>query len=213
MENNRWADAQRLEAWAGEVRVNLVRAVALVAFYGHHLLNVYVLSPDDASLRGFYNAAVTVVVLGWFAAVGLLYWCLSRRWAPPALKYVATGWDLVMLTALLMSNPDGPRSPLMFIYFVIIASAPCRLSLLLVQTTTFAAVGSILVVMWHYVYVRVGSAAYFDDSKGLRIPRATEVIFLLSLGAAGLLAGQVVRQARLMLGGYAVTAIEPREGA
>src|SRR4051812_33964521 len=48
MNEDRWDDARRLEAWAGEVRVNLVRVAALVAFYGYHLLNVYALSDDPA---------------------------------------------------------------------------------------------------------------------------------------------------------------------
>ena len=36
-----WTNAQRLEGWAGEIRVNLIRLVALVAFYGNHLVNVF----------------------------------------------------------------------------------------------------------------------------------------------------------------------------
>jgi hypothetical protein len=36
-----WADARRVEAWAGEVRVNLIRLVAVGVFYGQHLVNVY----------------------------------------------------------------------------------------------------------------------------------------------------------------------------
>jgi hypothetical protein len=50
-----WADAQRLEGWAGETRVNLIRAAAVVAFYGHHLANVYLIH-DDPAVRGLYCA-------------------------------------------------------------------------------------------------------------------------------------------------------------
>ena len=49
--DERWADARRLEAWAGEVRVNLIRLVAVLAFYGHHLVNIFVIR-DDPSLQG-----------------------------------------------------------------------------------------------------------------------------------------------------------------
>ena len=35
MSDERWADARRLESWAGEARVNLIRAAALLVFYGH----------------------------------------------------------------------------------------------------------------------------------------------------------------------------------
>ncbi len=37
-----WRAAEKIEAWAGELRVNLLRLTAIAAFYGHHLLNVYV---------------------------------------------------------------------------------------------------------------------------------------------------------------------------
>src|SRR5262249_44965405 len=67
-----WTAAQRLEGWAGEVRVNLIRIVALVAFYGYHLLNVYALS-DDPSLRGDFHLTVTIVVAAWAVAALLLH--------------------------------------------------------------------------------------------------------------------------------------------
>ena len=92
MNTDRWADARRVEAWAGEVRVNLLRTIALAVFYGQHLLNVYVWS-DDPSLKGAFHAAVTAIVLAWTAGIFVLHVCLSRRWMPPALKYVATFWD------------------------------------------------------------------------------------------------------------------------
>jgi hypothetical protein len=214
MSTDRWADARRLEGWAGEVRVNLIRAIALVAFYGHHLLNVYVFA-DDPSLKGDYNAAVTAVVIAWAAAVFALYYCLSRRWVPPALKYVATVWDLALITALLIANPDGPRSPLIFLYFVVIAAAPLRLSLRLVQVTTFSAMLAALLLLGQYVFVRIGRDAYYAEGaeKTVRIARSSQVVFFLALGACGLLAGQVVRQARRLVEGYPVTVEETQEAA
>src|SRR5262249_13319948 len=96
-----WDDARRIEAWAGEVRVHVIRFAALLAFYGHHLVNVNLLA-DDPSLSGSYHAAVTVVVLAWAAEGVALHLCLSRRWVPPALKYVATGVDTLLVTAVLV---------------------------------------------------------------------------------------------------------------
>jgi hypothetical protein len=212
MPDNHWEDARRVAAWAGEARVNLVRAVALAAFYAHHLFYVYVRS-DDPTVRGPFNAAVSIVVLGWFLAVVVLYVCLSRRWAPPALKYVATAWDLLLLTALLVVNPDGPRSPLMYLYFVLVAASPLRLSLPLVYATTLGAAAGAAAVLGYYVFYRVGAAAYYDPEKGLRLSRTAEVIYLLSLLTTGLLAGQVVRQARQLFAGYPVTVVERRQDA
>lgn len=49
--NEDFAGARRVEAWAGEVRLNLVRLAALTAFYACHLVNVY-LKREDTELAG-----------------------------------------------------------------------------------------------------------------------------------------------------------------
>jgi len=212
MSDVRWDDARRPEAWAGEVRVNLVRVVALVVFYGHHLLNAYVLS-DDPSLRGRYTANVTAIVLAWSVAAGALHVCLSRRWYPPVLKYVAVFWDLALVTQLLIVGGDGPRTPLVLLYFVVVASAPLRLSLRLVAATTLGAMAAATLVLGHFVFITVGREAYYAPDSAYRVPRSYEVLFLLALGACGLLAGQSVRQARRLVAGYPVLVDEPAEAA
>jgi hypothetical protein len=211
MSEDRWADARRLEAWAGETRVNLIRAAALVAFYGHHLLNVYVFRDDTAG--GTFHVEVTAIVVAWTVSVGILYACLARRWVPPALKFVATAWDLALVTALLTVSPDGPRSPLVFLYFVVVAAAPLRLSLPLVQFATLGAWAAALVAVGQYAFVRVGSEAYYAPGSPYRMARTAEVIFLMALGAVGLLGGQSVRQARRLVQGYPVQVEGPKEAA
>jgi hypothetical protein len=210
MGTDRWDDARRLEAWAGEVRVNLIRTVALVAFYGNHLLNLAFFTP---ALRkeGAYNIAVTIVVVGWLAAIGALHFCLTRRIVPPTLKYVSTFWDLALITALLITSPDGPHSPLVLLYFPVVAASSLRLSLRLVVTTTFGAMAAALLQLGHYVFLRVGASAYYAASSGYRVDRTAEVIFFLALGATGLVAGQCVRQARRLVAGYPVTVVEPED--
>jgi hypothetical protein len=212
MSEVRWDDARRLEAWAGEFRVNLLRVTALAVFYGYHLLNAYVLS-DDPTLRGWYTAVVTVIVLAWSVAAGALHVCLQRRWCPPALKYVAMFWDLALVTELLIVGGDGPRTPLLLLYFVVLASAPLRLSLRLVTATTLGAMAAATLVMGHYVFITVGRDAYYAPDSAYRVARSHEVIFLLVLGACGLLAGQSVRQARRLVAGYPVQVDEPAEAA
>jgi len=216
MNTQRWEDARRLEGWAGEVRVNLIRAVALVAFYAHHLVNVYLRphEPDEASfLQGKFTILVTAVVLAWAGAIFVLYFCLSRRLVPPALKFVATFWDLAMITALLMISGEGPQNPLIFLYFLVVAAAPLRLSLPLVYAATLGAMAGAAIVLGHYVFIQIGTANYYDLHQPFRIPRTSEVIFVLSLGTAGLLAGQTVRQARRLVEGYPVRVNETREAA
>jgi hypothetical protein len=216
MSDSRWDDARRLEAWAGETRVNLIRAAALIGFYGYHLLNVYVI---DRSLDGAYNLKVTSIVLGWTLAVGALYVCLSRRWVPPALKYLATLCDLALITALLLADKNaGPHSPLIFLYFLVIAASPLRLSVRLIYASTLGAMAAATLMMGFYVFALTGTDAsgqllYYKDAKAVVEMRTAEVLFLLSLGATGLLAGQVVRQAQRLVQGYPATVEDKKEAA
>src|SRR5260370_34279280 len=91
-----------------------------------------------------------------------------------------------MPTALLMSR-DGPHSPLIFLYFLVIAAAPLRLSLPLVYAATLGAMGAATLMMGHYVFVGVGRENYYDLHNANRGARTADVIFLLSLGVAGVL--------------------------
>ncbi len=212
MGDTRWEDARRLEAWAGEVRVNLIRTVALVLFYGNHLLNVYVYGEDPAA-RGSFHAVVTAVVLAWAIGILVLHVCLGRRWVPALLKFVVTAWDLVLLTTLVLCSPEGPRSALILLYFVVIAAAPLRLSQPLIWFSTIGSMFCAVFVLGYYVFFRVGWNRYYDPAEGLRVPRVTEIIFLLALGTVGLLAGQMVRQARRLVQGYAVRVQGEKEAA
>jgi hypothetical protein len=206
-----WADAQRLEAWAGEVRVNLIRIAALIAFYGHHLTNVYLIR-NDPGLRGEFHLTVTIITAAWAVAAFLLYWFLTHRRVPPSLKFVATAWDLSLLTLLLALTQGGPKSSLLVLYFLIIAAAPLRLSLPLVYVATLGSIAAYLLLLGHYVFVVIGVEDYYGDRLRFGVPRTQEVIFILSMGAAGLLAGQAVRQARRLVRGYPVVVEQGKGG-
>jgi hypothetical protein len=210
MSDIHWEDARRPEAWAGEVRVNSIRVAALVVFYGYHLLNIFAFT-NDRELRGSYNAAVSAVVVAWAAGAFALYVCLSRRWMPPSLKYVASAWDLLLITAILIAGREGPKSPLALLYFAVVAASALRLSLPLVVFATLGAMAAAAISLGHYVFFVVGAKEYYAVDSTLRISRAHEVIFLLCLGTCGLLAGQMVRQARRLVHGYPVSVLEPTE--
>ena len=47
----------------------------------------------------------------------------------------------------------------------------------------------------------------------LQVPHPSEIIFLLTLGASGLLAGQVVRRIHRLVLGYPVTVEDKKEAA
>jgi hypothetical protein len=187
----RWEDARRIEAWAGEIRVNLLRVAGILAFYGHHLVNVYAF--EDPSVTPDYHASVTALAIAWAASAMLLHFALSRRWVPPPLKAAAVTWDLLLATALSMLS-GGPKSPLVALFFLIVASAALRLSLPLVWGATLGAMAGYVAVLGH--------AKFYQPEW--QVPRTAQVIFVLALAVAGLLAGQMVRQARRLVRGYPV---------
>jgi hypothetical protein len=199
MPDDTWGTARRLESLAGEVRVNLIRLTALVAFYGHHLANVYFF-PDDPAVRGAYHARITVLVLAWALAVLVVHFCLANRWMPPSLKYVATAWDLLLITALLLVG-SNPASMLAVLYFLVIAAAALRLSIPLVWAATLGAMAGYAFFLG---YLRFALELPADQ----RLARPHQVVFLLALGGAGLLAGQLVRQCRRVARGYPVVVVE-----
>jgi hypothetical protein len=187
------ADRVAVERWAGEARVNDVRLLALVAFYGYHLLEVAA-SGDDPAYTPDYRAAVTLLALGWAGVVVLVHAWLRQGRAAPALHYLTVLADAGLVTALVTVS-GGPKSPLVALYLLVVASAPLRLSLRVVYAATAAAVLGYLAALGHYVFVRVGVTAYYAD-PAVRVSRPQEVVLVLVLLTAGLLAGQAVRQAR-----------------
>jgi hypothetical protein len=200
-----WAGARRIEEWAGETRVNLFRLAAVLAFYAHHLYNVYF--GDDPSIAGAFHLAVTALVLAWSGEVVALYLCLARRWLPPWLKYAVTATDIVLVTVLLMVVAlvgRDARTWLAALYVLVIAAAPLRLSLPLVYVATL---GSMAAYGFFLGYVK------YQLGLEERVTRPNQVIFALALGATGILAGQMVRQARRLAAGYPVTIEEMPEPA
>jgi hypothetical protein len=198
-----WAEARRWADWAGEVRVNLVRLVALTVFYGYHLINVYAY-PDDPSVAGRYHRMITLLVLAWGCGALALHYCLTNRWTPPALKYVATACDTLLITAALMLGRD-PRSTLSVLYFLVVAAAALRLSLPLVYTATAANMAAYAFFLGYVKY-----RLQLPDDQ--RLPRPQQVIFLLALAVLGLLVGQVVRQTRQLVQGSLSTRLPNPEG-
>jgi len=190
-----WNLSRRLEAWAGEIRVNVIRIIAIAIFYGRHLVELWLNRAGPAG--GLYHLRVTVVIIAWAGAAGVIHLLLVRRYYPPPFKFVSTIMDVLMIT-LLCAIAGGPKSPLVLIYFAAIASAPLRLSLRLVWTTTVASMIGYLVLLAYYAWYLIGARIYYS-MPDVRVPRSTEVIVILAMGVSGLFAGQVVRQARRMI--------------
>lgn len=185
----------REEQWRGELRVNWVRTAALVALYGQHVFSARIL--HDTSITPEFDRAVTFACVAWFLAILGIHYALWRRWLPPYLKYGAALWDLA-LCGVLMSYGDGPRSSLLVLLPVIVAASSIRLSKGLVWFSTLGAMACYLAVLAHYAWYKVGFDVYYA-SEELRIPRTNQVVMLIVIGVAGLLAGQPVRQVRRIL--------------
>ncbi len=183
-----WNAALQVEAWAGELRVNVIRAISITAFYGQHLVSYHLLGDD---LGEPYHLAVTAITVAWVAVGMALHLCLRSRYRPSWLSHAAVAADLFMVTLLLMVS-DGPRSILLVLYLLVLATTAVRLDLTLVRVATLlAAIG--------YGAVLVHSYEYQPDWV---VPRRQQVIFTLALGCAGLLAGQSVRRARRLAHDY-----------
>ncbi|HEY8665750.1 MAG TPA: prolipoprotein diacylglyceryl transferase family protein [Tepidisphaeraceae bacterium] len=180
------------ESWAGEIRVNLIRLVAIVLFYGRHLAE-YFIARGDAVARG-YHLRVTMIVGVWAIAAVILHRLLRARSMMPALSYIAAILDLLLITLLCMIG-DGPKSPLILLYFPFIATASLRLSLRLTYVATGGAILGYLLLLGYYAGYQIGFSTYYA-TPDLRIPRSTEGVMVLALLVSGLLAGQMVRQAR-----------------
>lgn len=200
-------DALRVESWAGEVRVNVIRLVALIGFYVHHLIQTFILHRDNSPEIQRYNAGVTILVIAWALMIALLHVLLTRRQWSPSYKFLVVLGDIVLIVALGILS-GGPQTPLMGLLFVVIASASLRMSLPLVYVATFGAWLGYLAVCAYYAWVKVGFSKYYATPE-VQIPRTHEIIMLLALGATGLMAGQCVRQARRLVAGQGVTLAPP----
>jgi hypothetical protein len=191
-----WFIVGRWQEYEGEARANLLRIVAVGAFYTVELLRFYGFENTDAEQLPFHRQA-TAIAVAW-TLVGLaVMLCLRLRIFPAALKYASTACDLVLLTALAALG-GGPNSPLVFGYFLIIAMAALRFRLRLVWFATIAG----MLGYWLLVGLEdAKTSRWFDAEHAVR--PATQLLTLLSLALTGIVIGQVVRRVRGMASDYA----------
>jgi hypothetical protein len=188
----------RWEEYQGEARANVLRLLAIAAFYVIELINYYGVDLGFIHLEKVsdlaFHQTVTAVAAAWvLLGLGVHLWLRMHR-LPAALKYVSTGLDVVLLTLLLMVA-NGPRSPLVVGYFLIPALATLRFQLRLVWFATIAA-------MLGYVWL-LGWALWIEDVRSVRVPRYHELIFLTALAVSGIIQGQVIRRVKAMAAEYA----------
>ncbi len=191
-----WHIVGRIREYEGEGRANLLRVAGIAAFYIVELMNY-----RGLRLGGFamprvvdrpFHLAVTSVAVAWTMLGLAVQLCLSRRIFPAFLKFVSTGGDVLLMTCVLMVS-NGPKSPLIVGYFLILALAALRFSLPLIWVATGGGMLGYLVLLGH--------AKWYAPEQ--TVPRYHEVMFLLALGLTGITLGQVLRRVRRMAEEYA----------
>ncbi|MFO0965047.1 MAG: hypothetical protein U0793_05600 [Gemmataceae bacterium] len=188
-----WHILSRWQEFEGEGRANLLRMIGLSAFYGVELINYHGLhiGPIDmpAVVDRPFHLSVTFVTLAWaMLSLGVLY-CRRNGIFPFYLKFISTSCDLLLLTTTL-TLADGPRSPLVVVYFLIVALAALRFSLRLIWFATAGAAAGYLFLLG---FARWGSAPGWPKPD-MSLPRYHQVIFLLALILTGVILGQVIRR-------------------
>ncbi len=170
--DRQWFIVSRWQEYEGEARANLLRIVGIAAFYIIELINhggrIGTLQLPKVSDDRFH-ASVTALAVAWTMVALVTLVCLRRQFFPAALKFVTTACDLVLLTAVL-TIADGPRSPLIVVYFLIIALAALRLNLRLMWMTTLGSMAG-------YLFL-VGYADYWasaDRAELIRVPRVLSI--------------------------------------
>jgi hypothetical protein len=107
---------------------------------------------------------------------------------------VSTGSDIALLTCMAAFG-HGPNSPLVFVYFVIIALSALRFQLPLIWCATL---GSML---GYLLLLGLADKTWFDNDHV--VPVIEQLVVLLSLAWTGIMVGQVVRRVRALADDYA----------
>ena len=200
--DRQWYIVERWQEYEGEARTNLLRILAIGVFYLVELAQYHWFPPagDAEDFAAYHQKVTALAVAATMVSLAVLL-CLRMRVFPAFLKYVTTGCDLLLLTALASVDhgakspaPDGPASPLVLIFFLILALAALRFSLGLVW---FATLGSIL---GYLALVGLADKKWFDQDHA--VPMVTQLITVLSLGLTGIVLGQIIRRVRSLAEEY-----------
>ena len=205
--DHQWAITERWQQYEGELRTNILRMGSIALFYSIHLVRYLsaqadgvsqALQFDNGPVPREFHIKVTLIVAAWTALAGAIHFGLSHRKFPRWLPYGTTCLDLVMLTCVLLIS-NGPRSPMVNGYFLILTLAALRLDLRLVRLATIGAVAGYVCLLG----LAKWPAAFGQPGLDLQVPRYHQMVVIASLVVAGILLGQVVRRVRVLATDYA----------
>lgn len=197
-----WEPLRRRRQYEAELRVNVVRIVAVATFYLIHLLH-YRATLGDSSVWKFFgldagvglsaaqHTAVTSLVLAWLMSAVIVQQFVQSRLLPPWLMYASTAADLCFLTGALTLS-SGAASPLVVGYFLVVLMSGLRFDLRLVRATTVGAIAGYLFLL--------GCARWpvglLQEHPLPLVPRYQQLMLTAALVLAGTLVGQWLRHAR-----------------
>lgn len=206
--DRQWYIVSRWQEYEAEARANLLRICGIGAFYLIELVNYYGvrLGPIHlAPLAGVdaqFHARITILALLWaMLSLGVLM-ALRQNWFPGWLKYATTCLDVLLLTSILVVA-DGPKSPLVVAYFLVLLLAALRFNVRLVQCAAAACVAG---------YVFLLGYARFGTHRDLRVPRHEQAMVLLALALSGVILGQMARYVRRLAEDYQRRTSPPASG-
>ena len=201
-----WYIVGRWLEFEGESRANVLRLIAIAAFYVVELINYHGLSlgviemPKVVDSR--FHLTVTSLVVAWTLVGLIVLYCQSHHFFPWAMKFVSTGFDVVFLTFVLAAA-SGPKSPLLVGYFLLIALSALRFNLPLVWFTTLSSMAGYVVL--------TGFAKWYATQ--FHVPRYHQLITLLAMALLGIIVGQVIRRVRGIAVDYAQRSVSAKEDA
>lgn len=196
--DRQWFIVNRWQQYESERRANIIRVIGILVFYSLELANYHGIRlgffewPKLDGVTQDFHVSMTMIAVAWTAISLAVLVCLRRQWFPRGLIYATLMADLALLTLVLLTA-DGPASPLIVVYFLILALAATRFSLVLIRMAT---------AMAGLCYLFLLGAARWGD-LGVSVPRHQQAIVLLSLILTGVILGQVVRRARAAAEEYA----------
>lgn len=195
-----WHVFQRWQQYDAEVRVNLLRILAIGFFYLIHLANHYLPLAEkllhttlqlraDTRLDNLRHNAVTALAFAWLMGALMVHSMLRSQRFPGWLPAASIVFDSILLTAMLLLS-SGAASPLVSGYFLIIVMSGMRYDLHLVRGATLSALVGYLFVLgatrWPFGLIR--------QQPLPPVPRYHQLMILGALALCAVTIGQMIRQ-------------------
>ena len=184
--DRQWFIVSRWQEYEGESRANLLRVIAIGVFYAVQLSQYYIWAEPTPEQTAFHKQATLLAAVWCLGSLGI-WACLRREIFPPAVKYLSTGGDLLLLT-LLAALSDKADSPLVLAYFLILAIAGLRFQLRLIWFATFGC------MLGYMALVGAADGQWLDAEHA--VEPVTQLITLVSFVLTGVILRQIIRRVR-----------------